>query len=123
VILDSSVVLAILQQEPAWESQLARLQEAETLRISAGTLQELLIVAHCRGLLEPVEQLLERLDADMVPVDAELARRALAVYQRFGKGQEHPAQLNFGDCFAAALAERDQLPLAFVGEDFAAAGF
>jgi len=123
VILDSSVVLAILQQEPAWESQLARLQEAETLRISAGTLQELLIVAHGRGLLEPVEQLLERLDADMVPVDAELARRALAVYQRFGKGQEHPAQLNFGDCFAAALAERDQLPLAFVGEDFAAAGF
>lgn len=123
MILDSSVVLAILQQEPAWESQLARLQEAETLRISAGTLQELLIVAHCRGLLEPVEQLLERLDADMVPVDAELARRALAVYQRFGKGQEHPAQLNFGDCFAAALAERDQLPLAFVGEDFAAAGF
>jgi len=123
VILDSSVVLAILQQEPAWESQLARLQEAETLRISSGTLQELLIVAHCRGLLEPVEQLLERLDADMVPVDAELARRALAVYQRFGKGQEHPAQLNFGDCFAAALAERDQLPLAFVGEDFAAAGF
>lgn len=123
MILDSSVVLAILQQEPAWESQLARLQEAETLRISAGTLQELLIVAHGRGLLEPVEQLLERLDADMVPVDAELARRALAVYQRFGKGQEHPAQLNFGDCFAAALAERDQLPLAFVGEDFAAAGF
>lgn len=123
MILDSSVVLAILQKEPDWQHQLAQLQAAETLRISAGTLQELLVVAHCRGLLEPVEQLLERLDADVVPVDAALARRALTIYQRFGKGQEHPAQLNFGDCFAAALAERDQLPLAFVGEDFAAAGF
>lgn len=123
MILDSSVVLAILQKEPDWQHQLAQLQEAETLRISAGTLQELLVVAHCRGLLEPVEQLFERLDADVVPVDAALARRVLTIYQRFGKGQEHPAQLNFGDCFAAALAERDQLPLAFVGEDFAAAGF
>ena len=67
----------------------------------------------------------------MVPVDADLARRALALYQRFGKGLDkglgkgfgHAAQLNFGDCFAAALAEREQLPLADAGEDFAAAGF
>ena len=59
----------------------------------------------------------------MVPVDADLARRALALHQRFGKGFGHAAQLNFGDCFAAALAEREQLPLAYAGEDFAAAGF
>lgn len=67
----------------------------------------------------------------MVPVDADLARRALALHQRFGKGLDkglgkglgHAAQLNFGDCFAAALAEREQLPLAYVGEDSAAAGF
>ena len=67
----------------------------------------------------------------MVPVDADLARRAFALYQRFGKGLDkvfgkglgHAAQLNFGDCFAAALAEREQLPLAYDGEDFAAAGF
>ena len=128
MILDASVVLAILQREPLWQGQLQRLLAAETLRISAGTLQELLVVAHGRGLLDPVEQLLERLDADVVPVDASLARRALSVHQRFGKGQgqavsETAAQLNFGDCFAAALAERDRMPLAFVGEDFAAAGF
>lgn len=67
----------------------------------------------------------------MVPVDADLARRDLALYQRFGKGLDqglgkglgHVAQLNIGDCFAAALAEREQLPLADAGEDFAAAGF
>ena len=62
-----------------------------------------------------------------MPVDADLARRALALYQRFDKGLDKglspAAQLNFGDCFAAALAEREQLPLADAGEDFAAAGF
>jgi len=52
-----------------------------------------------------------------------LVHRALAVYQRFGKGLGHAAQLNFGDCFAAALAEREQLPLAYAGQDFAAAEF
>jgi ribonuclease VapC len=70
-----------------------------------------------------VEALLALLDPDVVPVDADLARRDLALYQRFGKGLGHAAQLNFGDCFAAALAEREQLPLADAGEDFAAAGF
>jgi len=78
---------------------------------------------HCRALLAPVEALLALVDPDVVPVDADLARRALALYQRFGKGLGHAAQLNFGDCFAAALAEREQLPLADAGEDFAAAGF
>lgn len=123
MILDTSVLIAIIQREPGWEQHQRRLEEAVLLRISAGTLQELLLVAHCRAILEPVEALLALLDPDVVPVDAHLARRALAVYQRFGKGLGHAAQLNFGDCFAAALAEREQLPLAFAGQDFAAAGF
>lgn len=123
MILDSSVLIAIIQRQPGWEHHQRRLEEAVLLRISAGTLQELLVVAHCRAILEPVEALLALLDPDVVPVDAHLARRALAVYQRFGKGLGHAAQLNFGDCFAAALAEREQLPLAFAGQDFAAAGF
>ena len=70
-----------------------------------------------------MEALLGLLDPDVVPVDAELAERALAVYQRYGKGLGHAVQLNFGDCFAVALAEREQLPLAYAGQDFAAAGF
>jgi len=123
VILDTSVVMAIIQREADWQLQLARLQEADVLRISAGTLQELLVVAHCRSLLPAVEAFLALLDPDVVPVDAELARRALGLFQRHGKGQGNRAQLNFGDCFAAALAERDSLPLAFVGSDFSDAGF
>ena len=123
MILDTSLLLAILQREPGWERHQQELGEAEVLRMSAGTLQELLLVAHCRGVLEPMRTLLGLVDPDVVPVDADLAERALGIFKRFGKGQGHPAQLNFGDCFAAALAERDQLPLGYIGDDFSKAGF
>ena len=123
MILDTSLLLAILQREPGWERHQQRLEEAEVLRMSAGTLQELLLVAHCRGVLEPMQTLLDLIDPDLVPVDADLAGRALSMFQRVGKGQGHSAQLNFGDCFAAALAERDQLPLGYIGDDFTKAGF
>lgn len=123
MILDTSLLLAILQREPGWEQHQQSLEQAEVLRLSAGTLQELLLVAHCRGVLEPMQTLLDLIDPDVVPVDAALAKRALGIFQRFGKGQGHPAQLNVGDCFAAALAERDQLPLAYIGDDFTKAGF
>jgi ribonuclease VapC len=123
MILDTSALIAIIQREPGWEGHQQRLEEAPLLRISAGTRQELLVEAHCRAVLEPVEALLALLDPDVVAVDADLARRAVALYQRFGKGLEHASQLNFGDCFAAALAQREQLPLAYAGGDFAAAGF
>lgn len=123
MILDTSGLLAILQREPGWELHQQTLEQAEVLRISAGTLQELLLVAHCRGVLIPMRTLLDLIDPDVVPVDADLAERAFGIFKRFGKGQGHPAQLNFGDCFAAALAERDQLPLGYFGDDFTKAGF
>jgi len=123
VILDTSLLLSILQREPGWERHQQTLEQAEVLRMSAGTLQELLLVAHCRGVLEPMQTLLDLIDPDVVPVDADLAERALGIFKRFGKGQGHTAQLNFGDCFAAALAERDQLRLGYIGDDFTNAGF
>ena len=123
MILDTSAVIAIIQREPGWQQICSLLEQATLQRISAETLQELLVAAHCRGVLGAVEELLLLLDADVVPVDEDLARRACRIFQRFGKGQGHGAQLNFGDCFAAALAEREQCPLACVGEDLHAAGF
>jgi len=50
-------------------------------------------------------------------VTEETAERAAAAYARWGKGN-HPAGLNFGDCFAYALAEQMNCPLLFVGDDF-----
>ena len=57
-----------------------------------------LAAAHCRGVPEAVEDLLLPLDAEVVPVDGDLARWAWRIFQRFVKGQGHDAQLNFGDC-------------------------
>ena len=63
----------------------------QTLLISAGSLQELLVVAHDRGCLEPLDALWERLDLDGMTVDVECARRAVGVVQRLGKGQARRA--------------------------------
>lgn len=52
-------------------------------------------------------------------VTLEQANIARAAYRDFGKGSGHPAQLNFGDCFAYALAKSTQEPLLFKGDDFA----
>ena len=123
MILDTSAVIAIIQREPGWQQIRSQLEQATLLQISAGTLQELLVVAHCRGVRSAVEELLLLLDADVVPVDEDLARRACQIFRRFGKGQGYGAQLNFGDCLTAALAELEQFPLACVGEDFRIAGF
>lgn len=123
IILVASAVIAILLRDTGWQHLRAELEQAPLLLISACTLQELLVVAHFRSLLDPAEALLLVLDPDVVPVDGALARPAALLFQRFGKGQGHAAQLNVGDCFAAALAEREPLPLAFARGDFSAAGF
>jgi len=55
---------------------------------------------------------------EIVPVSVELARDARRAYQRYGRSY-HPARLNFGDCFAYALAKEYREPLRFKGNDFA----
>lgn len=66
---------------------------------------------------EPLDALLSRLDLEIVPHDADLARIARQAFLRFGKGR-HPAALNFGDCATYALATSNNLPLVFKGDDF-----
>ena len=48
----------------------------------------------------------------------EQARLARIAFRRFGKGSGHPARLNFGDCFAYALAKAFDAPLLYKGGDF-----
>ncbi|KST58027.1 hypothetical protein AO398_23325 [Methylobacterium sp. GXS13] len=52
------------------------------------------------------------------PVDHAVAQVAADAFARYGKGR-HPAGLNFGDCFAYALARSLNAPLLFKGDDFA----
>jgi ribonuclease VapC len=65
-----------------------------------------------------LDLLLARLRIEVVPVTEEQARIGRRAFRRFGKGQRHPARLNFGDCFAYALAIVEGEPLLFKGNDF-----
>jgi ribonuclease VapC len=67
---------------------------------------------------QQLDALLEDAQIELVPVTPEQAHAARRAWRRFGKGN-HPAALNFGDCFAYALAEITGEPLLFKGRDFA----
>lgn len=64
-----------------------------------------------------VDDLVAKAGVVLEPVTAEHAHIARAAYRDFGKGSGHPAQLNFGDCFAYALAKSTDQPLLFKGSD------
>ena len=66
---------------------------------------------------DDLDYFMERGPIELEPVTAAQAHAARRAWRRFGKGN-HPAGLNFGDCFAYALAEVTQEPLLFKGEDF-----
>jgi ribonuclease VapC len=65
-----------------------------------------------------LHRFLEEIDAIIVPFDETQAGLADIAFQRYGKGQGHPAQLNLGDCVVYALAKFLQEPLLFIGDDF-----
>ena len=67
-----------------------------------------------------VDRFLIRVNAFIEPVTADQVVIAREAFHRFGKGSGHSARLNFGDCFAFALARFYNEPLLFVGSDFAA---
>lgn len=110
--------MAVLLAEPQAGVLAEVLAAAPDPAISAGTLAEALIVAGMRGIGPEMEALIAGLAPRVVPVDAVAVA---AAYARWGRGR-HPAGLNFGDCFAAALAEATGAPLLFVGEDFSRTG-
>lgn len=77
-----------------------------------------MIVADSRGGGSDLRALLARLKVEIVPVTPANIERVAEAYRRWGKGN-HPAGLNFGDCFAYALAKELACPLVFIGNDFA----
>lgn len=120
MILDTSAVVAVLQSEPVSERLVVALDDNPVRRISAVSLVEAAIVMQARygdaGERE-VDIFVQRLRVDVLPVTEEQAELARGAFRRFGKGR-HRAGLNFGDCFAYALAVALGEPLLFVGDDF-----
>lgn len=119
IVIDTSALVAILLGEPE-ASRLSQRIEAEegALLMSAATAVEALVLAGQRGFRPRLEGMIEDLPIEVVPLlPADIVRVADA-YARWGRGN-HPAGLNFGDCFAYALARTRECPLLFVGKDFA----
>jgi ribonuclease VapC len=120
VIVDSSVLLAIVFREPGYEDVLDRIQAAEAVAAATPTLAETGIVLHARlgeksrGMLE---RILDELAIEEIPFGEIHWREAVDAFRRFGKGR-HAAALNFGDCLTYAAAKLAGEPLLFVGDDF-----
>jgi len=120
MIIDSSALLAIFLVEPDRERILNRIMMAETRRISAANVLEAGITLESRNGEASGRELdlfLNQAQIQIVPVDAEQVEVARKAWRRYGKGR-HPAALNFGDCFAYALAATLDEPLLAIGMDF-----
>lgn len=117
IVIDTSAVLAILLGEAASDRCQECLETGGRVLISAGTLSEALLVAQHRGLGEAMDHLLTELDLEVILIDAAEARRVAQAHARWGRDRD-AANLNFGDCFAYAVAKRYDCPLLFVGNDF-----
>ena len=122
MIIDSSAVMAIVRREPDATIYAAAIENsASACFISAASLFESSIVADRDD--DPVlsrrfDQFLLEAKFVVVPFDDAQARIAREAYRDFGKGSRHKAQLNFGDCFAYALAKAMNEPLLYKGTDF-----
>jgi ribonuclease VapC len=117
IAVDTSALVVIARKEHMAAECLDMLVNCMSAVISTGTVAECLIVAARRGISRDVEALIEQFDFEIAPVTAQGARAVGAAYARWGKGI-HPAGLNFGDCFAYALAMERGCPLLYIGDDF-----
>lgn len=135
MFVDASVIVAILNREPGWEelvkllagnaderhvSPLVRFEAILSLaRAMAGSgdrkpTPELVLQA-----TQVVDDFIVEIDAREIPISSEIGRKAVDAAIRYGKTVGHPADLNFGDCFAYACAKTLKAKLVYKGNDFA----
>lgn len=125
MIVDSSVLVAMIRTEPEARQFVIAILGSNSATLSAGNYLETSIVIdkdRDPAASARLDSLLGQLKIEIAPVTAAQARLARQAYRDFGKGSGHPAKLNFGDCFAYALAIERSEPLLYKGEDFAHAG-
>lgn len=120
IALDTSALVAIALEEPDHEPLLLAATTIPSV-VGAPTLVELRLVleskiADAGGF---IASLVEVSTVRCVPFTMETYRAAAAAFERYGKGRGHPAQLNFGDCMAYAVAKTHGVPLLYKGTDFA----
>jgi ribonuclease VapC len=121
VIVDSSALVAILREEPERIPFLRLIADAEDPKLSAASYLETAIVIDANkdpAVSRRLDDVLKDLQLIIEPVTEKQARIAREAYRDFGRGSGHPARLNYGDCFAYALAKDKGEALLFKGTDF-----
>ena len=120
MVIDTSAIVAILCNEPQ-AAKLERALVASRVRLVPATcvLEARMVLVSRRGehALAEVDLWLNKIEADIIPVDADLVDLATRAWLIYDKGRQ-PAALNFADCFSYALAKRADEPLLFIGGDF-----
>lgn len=120
MIIDSSTVVAIILEEPGYETLITAIAQAPEKGIASPSLVECGIVLSsrlgidARGLLA---RFIREADISVVPFTEAHFDTAIGAWLRYGKGR-HPAALNFGDCLSYAVAHLAGLPLLCIGNDF-----
>lgn len=122
MIVDTSAIVAILRQEEDFEQYARALDQNQgSTSMSAATyLETAIVIDAARSPI--VSRLLDELIAEaqitIEPFTESQAKIARQAYADFGRGSNHPANLNFGDCFAYALAAEKRQPILYKGTDF-----
>lgn len=122
IVVDSSVVVAAFRGEPETGDLLRRLSQSGERLMSAANWFEAAMVIEGKenfGQSREFDELIAALRVTVVPLTPGQARVAREAFKRYGKGRHTKAKLNFGDCFAYALAASLDAPLLFKGKDFA----
>ncbi len=121
MIIDTSAIIAILRDEPEAASYARAIADATDRRVSAVSFVESAVVIDASR--DPIatrqfDEFVREAKISIESVNETQAQIARNAYRDFGRGSGHPAKLNFGDCFAYALAKEFGEPLLFKGADF-----
>ena len=122
MIIDTSAIIAILRDEPEAMVFARAIADATVRRVSAVNFVESAVVIDASR--DPIatrrfDDFIREANISIEPVTEVQAQIARNAYRDFGRGNGHSAKLNFGDCFAYALAKELGEPLLFKGDDFA----
>jgi ribonuclease VapC len=123
IVIDTSAVIAILNEEPEKQQFVDAIARDGIPVISAVSVYEAMIVminkSDGAGALD-VESFLTAAKVEIMPFDLAQAKTAQQAYLKYGKGFNPASRLNLCDCAAFALAQTLSAPLLYKGEDFKA---
>ena len=124
IVLDASAVVAILTREPECQWLIAVLERAKGAETSPIAVFEASLAVRRKRRCSVAEaeaavrEFLALASVQLSAIEPRAAHDALEAHSRYGKGTQHPAQLNLGDCFAYAQAKSAGAALLFKGDDF-----